>query len=257
MDCNQARPLLDADADNELELIRHLELADHLRGCADCRAHAEAAQARRAALRNALPRFTAPSHLAGKIRAALAAEGMPTDTPAQARRFSFPGVLVSTVGLAAAITLALLGGFAWGQARARAGLLATEAVNDHIRSLQADHLTDIASTDRHTVKPWFAGKLDFSPPVTDLATAGYPLAGGRMEQLDGRPAAALVFQHRLHAINLFIWPASNGPLGVWHSAQQGYNLESWSQGGLNYMAVSEIPADELTDFITQFRRSIQ
>ena len=118
-------------------------------------------------------------------------------------------------------------------------------------------MTDIASTDRHTVKPWFAGKLDFSPPVTDLATAGYPLAGGRMEQLDGRPAAALVFQHRLHAINLFIWPASNGPLGVWHSAQQGYNLESWSQGGLNYMAVSEIPADELTDFITQFRRSIQ
>lgn len=256
MDCNQARPLLDADSDGELELIRHLELADHLRGCADCRARAEAARARRATLRNALPRFTAPPQLAGKIRQALVAEGMPTAVTPAPRRFSFPGAFASTLGLAASIALALIGGFTWGNAHARAGLLATEAVNDHIRSLQADHLTDVASTDKHTVKPWFAGKLDFSPPVIDLANVGYPLAGGRLEQIDGRPAAALVFHHRLHAINLFIWPASNGVLGASQSTRQGYNLESWSQGGFNYLAVSEITPSDLAEFTASFRRSV-
>ncbi|HET7537810.1 MAG TPA: zf-HC2 domain-containing protein [Candidatus Didemnitutus sp.] len=256
MDCNEARALLDADADGELDLVRHLELAEHLRSCAACRERAEAARARRTALRDTLPRFTAPQHLAGKIRTALAAEGMPADTTPPRRPTPFPRAIVGTIGLAASLTLAALGGFAWSHARARAGLLVTEAVNDHVRSLQADHLNDVASTDQHTVKPWFAGKLDFSPPVVDLTEAGFPLTGGRLEHIDGRPAAAIVFHRRQHAINLFVWPASNGALGPRQSAQQGYNTESWSQGGLNYLAVSEIPAGELANFVAAFRRSI-
>ena len=254
MDCNQTRSLIDADADGELDLVRHLDLAAHLRTCPDCARLADITRARHAALRQSLPRFTAPPQLAGRIRAALQAEGAPVlpATPAPRRSPSF-GLLWSLGGLAASLAFALLVGFAWGNARARANLLLDEAVNDHVRSLQAGHLTDVASTDQHTVKPWFAGKLDFAPPVVDLAAAGFPLAGGRLEHIDGRPAAALVFHRRQHAINLFIWPASPGTIAVRQSGRNGYNAESWSQGGLNFLAVSEIPAAELRQFTAAFR----
>ncbi|SDS30426.1 zf-HC2 domain-containing protein [Opitutus sp. GAS368] len=251
MDCNQARPLIDADTDGELDLVRHLELAAHLRTCAECTRHAETARARRAALRESLPRFTAPPQLAGKIRAALQAGGMPASAGAPARRPSLFWPVWNVAGLAASLAFAVLVGFAWGHARARANLLVDEAVADHVRSLQAGHLMDVASTDQHTVKPWFAGKLDFAPPVTDLAAAGFPLTGGRLEHLDGRPAAALVFHRRQHAINLFIWPAD--PIAARRSGASGYNTESWSQGGLNFLAVSEMPAAELAQFVAAFR----
>ena len=130
-------------------------------------------------------------------------------------------------------------------------------VNDHARSLRAEHLVDVASTDQHTVKPWFAGKLDFAPPVADLASVGFPLAGGRLEQVEGRPAAALVFHRRTHAINLFIWPAAGGTLAAHRSGHNGYHTECWSQGSLNFFAVSEIPAAELAQFADAFRASQQ
>ena len=115
------------------------------------------------------------------------------------------------------------------------------------------HLTDVPSSDQHTVKPWFAGKLDFSPPVVDLAAAGFPLAGGRLEHIDGRTAAALVFHRRQHAINVFIWPAITGSVPTRQADRNGYHAESWSQDGLNFLAVSEIPAAELSQFATAFR----
>jgi anti-sigma factor RsiW len=252
MDCNETRRLIDADTDGELDLVRHLELEAHLRTCPACARHADAARARRAALRESLPRFTAPPRLAGRIRTALQVEGMPAAAPAT-RRIPSYGWIWNVGGLAACLALALLGGFSWGQARARANLLGDEAVNDHVRSLQAGHLMDVVSTDQHTVKPWFAGKLDFSPPVTDLAAAGFPLTGGRLEHLDGRPAAALVFHRRQHAINLFIWPSGGNALPARPSARNGYNLETWSRGDLNFLAVSEIPAEELAQFAAAFR----
>lgn len=253
MDCNQARPLIDADTDGELDLVRHLELAAHLRACADCARQGETARARRAVLRESLPRFTAPPQLAGRIRSALQAEGLPVTAAGPIRRTSLVWPLWNVAGLAASLAFAALVGFAWGHARARTNLLVDEAVNDHVRSLQAGHLTDVASTDQHTVKPWFAGKLDFAPPVTDLAAAGFPLTGGRLEQLGGRPAAALVFHRRQHAINLFIWPAGRDSLPARPSARSGYNIEGWSQGDLNFLAVSEIPAAELSQFVAAFR----
>lgn len=256
MDCNETRRLLDADIDGELDLVRHLELEAHLHACPDCARLAESARARRTVLRESLPRFTAAPQLAEKIRAALPRPAV-TVAAAQAApkraRILFPLWQVS--GLAASLAFAALIGFAWGNARTQASLLIDEAVSDHVRSLQAGHLADVASTDQHTVKPWFAGKLDFSPPVVDLATAGFPLTGGRLEHFAGRPAAALVFHRRQHAINLFIWPVSNTALAPRRAARNGYNAETWSHAGLNFLAVSEIPATELKQFSEAFRAS--
>jgi anti-sigma factor RsiW len=168
---------------------------------------------------------------------------------------SFP--LWQVTGLAASLAFAALVGFAWGNARSQASLLVDEAVSDHIRSLQTDHLTDVASTDQHTVRPWFAGKLDFSPPVADLAAMGFPLTGGRLEHIAGRPAAALIFHRRQHVINLFIWPVSQTAVAPRHTSRNGYNAETWSQAGLNFLAVSEIPATELKQFSETFRTSMR
>jgi anti-sigma factor RsiW len=254
MNCNETRLLIDADTDGELDLIRHLEFADHLRTCPECARLAENARARRFALRESLPRFTAPPQLVKMIRATLEVENpVARNATPPPRRSSLHWPIWNITGLAASLAFALIIGFAWGNARARANLLIDDAVNDHVRSLQADHLTDVTSTDQHTVKPWFAGKLDFAPPVTDLASVGFPLTGGRLEHIDGRPAAALVFHRRQHAINLFIWPINSGAISNRSSAHNGYNTESWSQGGLNFLAVSEIPAAELAQFIAAFR----
>ena len=260
MDCNDTRRLLDADLDGELDLVRHLDLEAHLRTCPACARLAESARARNIALRQSLPRFTGSPQLAEKIRAALRAEAT---RPAPAGEVRAPGPARAKIvfplwqigGLAASVALALLVGLRWGNARARANFLFDEAVSDHVRSLQGNHLTDVASTDQHTVKPWFAGKLDFSPPVADLATDGFPLVGGRLEHVDGRQAAALVFRRRQHDINLFIWPAGGVAISSRQANRDGYNAESWSHAGLNFLAVSEIPAAELAHFGEIFRTS--
>lgn len=256
MDCNETRRLLEAAVDGELDLVRHLEWEAHLGGCPECARLSETFRAQRAALREALPRFTAPVHLAGKVLAALRAEGAPSvaliqPPPARPAPISWP--IWSAAGLAASVMFALAVGYTWGSARARGDLLIDEAVSDHIRSLQFNHLSDVVSTDQHTVKPWFAGKLDFSPPVVDLAAAGFPLSGGRLEHLSGRPAAALVFRRRQHAINLFIWPAGREEVASRHAELSGYHAQSWSQGGFNFLAVSEIPAAELGQFAAAFK----
>jgi anti-sigma factor RsiW len=251
MTCNESLSLLEADADGELDLIRHLELEAHLRACPECARLAGAARARRAALREGLPRFTAPPQLVERIRASLGAEGAPRGTGAGRAPILWP--IWNIAGVAASLALAVLGGYAWGRAHARGEALFGEAVSDHVRSLQASHLMDVVSTDQHTVKPWFAGKLDFSPPVADLADIGFPLVGGRLDHLDGRSAAALVFRRRQHAVNLFIWPANGGAVAVHRARENGYTAIAWSRAGLNFVAVSEISADELEQFVGAFR----
>lgn len=252
MDCNDARLLLEANADGELDPIRQLELEAHLRACPDCALRAKGIAARRTALQDALPRFAAPPQLREKILASL-----PAGEKRSGRRAPRPSPLAwplwNLTGLAASLTFALLLGYTWGTGHARANALLDEAFSAHVRSLQAGHLLDVVSTDQHTVKPWFAGKLDFSPPVFDLADAGFPLAGGRLEQIDGRLAAALVFHRRLHTLNLFIWPASSGQVPARHAAQKGFNAETWSHGGMNFLAISEIPAADLAEFAAAYR----
>jgi len=249
MDCNQIRPLIAAHLDGELDVVRDAEVIAHLDQCPACAEAALAHAASCALIQEKLPRYTSPSELQASIRSTLRAE---TKTSAQSQILP---LFTKILGLAASLALAVWVGFTWGNTRMHVSLLVDEAVSDHIRSLQADHLTDVTSTDQHTVKPWFAGKVDFSPPVIDLAAAGFPLTGGRLEHLDGRPAAALVFRRRLHAINLYIWPASTTTLPPRQAERSGYQVEAWSHEGFNFLAVSEIPAVELAQFAETFRTS--
>jgi len=255
MNCEKIRQLLEANADGELDLVGHLELEAHLRACPECARRAEGIRARRNALRESLPRFTAPPRLRERILAQSRAEAVAAAPPPRRFRTGWP--LWNLAGMAASLAFALLIGFAWGQARSRANSIWEEAASAHVRSLQTGHLMDVASTDQHTVKPWFAGKIDFSPPVTDLAEAGFPLVGGRLERIDGREAAALVYHRRLHTINVFVWPAADAPLSPGRRAKNGYNAESWTHAGLNFLAVSEIPAAELDQFVGEFRKKTE
>jgi anti-sigma factor RsiW len=252
MYCNETRRLLEAAVDRELDLVRQVAVEEHLRTCSDCARLAEKLRARRAALQENLPRFAAPPALREKIRQSIGASAA-SPAPATRANIVFPDWSIGA--WAAALVVALTLGFTWGGARARRDLLVDDAIADHVRSLQAGHLMDVASTDQHTVKPWFAGKIDFSPPVVDLAAAGFPLAGGRLERLDGHPAAALVFHRRQHAINLFVWSAAPAA-GERQFAARGFNLVAWSQADLNFLAVSEIPAAELADFATAYRNAV-
>ena len=251
MDCETARPLLEADGDGELDLVRHLEIEGHLRGCAGCAAIAAEMEARRGALREALPRLRAPMRLVERVRAdaglgeKAAAAAIPR-RPLLALPWRFGAVAASLVAV-----LAL--GYAWGAARTRANALFEEAIAQHVRSLQEHHLTDVASTDQHTVKPWFAGRIDFSPPVVDLAAAGFPLIGGRLDLLAGRTAAALVYGRRQHVVNLFLWPAGSAPIATRDFRSLGFNATSWTQADLDCLAVSEIPESELAGFAATFR----
>ena len=136
-------------------------------------------------------------------------------------------------------------------------LLGEAVVESHVRSLMASHLADIASSDRHTVKPWFAGRLDFSPPVVDLADAGLPLAGGRLDYMDGRAVAALVYRSGPHVINLFIWPsAGNARIATAFSSRRGYNLVHWADHGMQMWVVSDLAAGELQGFARSLRERL-
>ena len=246
MNCNDARQLLEANSDGELDLVRQIELEAHIRGCATCATHAKALASRKEVLRGMIPRFEAPPQFRKRLQSALRADGMQVRPAVAWNRWNLGG-------LAASLTLVLALGYAWGSSRARSDSLLDEAISDHARSLQGSHLMDVVSTDQHTVKPWFIGKVDFSPPVIDLADIGFPLAGGRLERIDGRPAASLVYRRRLHSINLFVWPDSMSPVSERAGRRDGYNAMSWSQGGLNFLAVSEIPEAELEQFSAEFR----
>jgi anti-sigma factor RsiW len=164
------------------------------------------------------------------------------------------------LGLAAAIMLAAIVGFNVLPRAQRVGpdqFLATQLIASHVRSLMANHLTDVASSDQHTVKPWLDAKLDFAPAVVDLSEKGFPLIGGRLDYLDNRPVAALIYQRRKHFINLFVWPAGSDAAGTTKAmTRQGYQLFRWVDSDFNYWAVSDINAKELQEFKQLFEEQI-
>jgi anti-sigma factor RsiW len=204
-----------------------------------------------ALIRREATRHAAPVGLAERIAADLrgTAPAAAPPTPARPWRRWFDAALVFGAGAATAwlvLASVVLPGSADG--------IGDEIAASHVRSLMAAHLTDVTSTDRHTVKPWFAGKLDFSPPVTDLAAQGYALAGGRLDVIGGRPVAALVYQERQHVINLFVWPAPAGRTSA--QTRQGYSLVGWTQGGMQFWAVSDASLPDLQAFAQTLRERI-
>lgn len=251
MECKDAAPLLAARADHqELVTAQAQDLDQHLQGCAACRARLQEQLAVAGALRQRALRHSMPESLRTRLRASLPAQA-PRPRASWWNGLLGPGPfgglrLGGAFAAGAALVLSLQFFAGTGSHEDR---LADEVVAGHVRSLMAQHLADVASSDHHTVKPWFAGKLDFSPPVMDLAAQGYPLSGGRLDYLDSRAVAALVYRHGPHLINLFIWPASQaGAASFAASAIKGYNLLHWRRGGMNYWAVSDINASELKTF---------
>lgn len=273
MNCEQATDLMDGYLDGELDPVTSQAIEQHLRDCRNCEQKYMANRALVNAIGTAMPYYRAPAELRERIQSSLreeiaeqpartvAPDGRPL---AKKQRESWPILLGSSwnwLALAAAIVFAAI--IAWtllpGLQRSDGEqFLATQLIAGHVRSLMANHLADVASSDQHTVKPWLDAKLDFAPPVVDLTSAGFPLIGGRLDYLDNRPVAALIYQRRKHFINLFVWPASDASrrTKAKEISRQGYHLLHWIEGDFNYWAVSDVNKEDLQNFQHLFEEQI-
>ena len=243
MSHDEAAKLLGPYRDGELDMATCLKLEEHMAECPSCRQKLEGEQELVGLIQSETPRFKPSPFLKTRIQAALRAEKSSSATIPWWKRLSLGSPYSGLAGAAAMLVILAVGFFS------TQGIpeIAQDAVADHVRSLQVNHLMDVASTDQHTVKPWFAGKLDYSPQIVDLATSGYPLVGGRLDVLDHRNVAAIIYQRRKHYINLFIWP-SNADSVHGNFNQNGYHVLCWTKSGMNYVAVSEIGEKELKEF---------
>jgi len=250
MHCDEVRPLMDAYLDGELDLDRSLQIERHLQACASCAPAMQIARRLRSAIKEDIPYFRAPRSLEQRVRAIARNEAR---TEPRSGILSWQWLVV-----AAAMVLIVLGAVSLeriGFGPSHQDLIAQEIVDGHIRSLMANHLSDVVSTDQHTVKPWFDGKLDFAPPVVNLVQADFPLVGGRLDYIDGRPVAALVYQRRLHYINLFIWPSAGKPSSPLASqAREGYTLLHWTRDDMTFWAISDLSMEELQTFAALFQK---
>ncbi len=242
---------LDAYLDGELAADDARELEAHLAHCPECVRFREERLALRAAIGAQLPTFPAPDALRKRIQ--MAAES--AARPRVPRRFAmrrWSGALA----LAASLTFVAVGTWQVTRERAASAMLATEMLGSHVRSLMPGHLTNVLSSDQHTVKPWFNGRLDYSPPVYDFAGRGYPLLGGRLDYVGGRSVAALVYGRRQHLINVFLWPTASGPSGGPPTeTRQGYHLLHWATSDYTYWVVSDLGLPELEEFAGLLRQA--
>jgi anti-sigma factor RsiW len=257
--CEGNELLLHAYSDGELDLVRSLDIEEHVKTCASCAQELREQQTLRRGIRSANLYHRAPETLRNRIIAIAPDNSARFRGVEQSRGAGLPlrtarrRPVREWLAVAAVILIALALGIRVipGVRNARQNdLVAEELVASHIRSLQPGHLMDVVSTDQHTVKPWFDGKLDFAPPVRDLADQGYPLLGGRLDYAGGRNVAALVYQMRKHYINVFIWPndGTQAKLPEFIS-RQGYNVICRSNNGMRLCGVTDANAEDLRQFM--------
>ncbi len=241
MSCREAH-WLHGYFDGELDAVRAAEFEAHLESCSTC-ATALAAQRE---LRNALGAGDLYARAPASLRTRVRAELSLSPAAGASRR-----ALLQSLAVAASLALVSFGLWrtvpAWRHDVAEREL-AGQVLDAHLRSLQLTHLTDVASTDQHAVKPWFVGKLDFAPAVLDLASEGFPLVGGRLDVVGGQSVAALVYARRKHVINLFVWPSEKSDAALRFGADHGYTWIRWTRGGMRFWAVSDVAAADLEEF---------
>jgi anti-sigma factor RsiW len=246
MNCQECYDYIDAYIDNELDVAATILVKQHLRDCFRCQQLLEARKAVGALLDNPQVSFEAPDSLFEKIQSVLPAARSDVKQRSGSRFvipwFSVPLALAATIAVVLGLVFLNQGGMF---DRSRGNALAQDVISSHVRSLLATHLLDVPSTDQHTVKPWFDGKLKFSPPVRDFADHGFRLIGGRLDYINGREVAALVYQLRLHVVNLFIWPLESGRNTAAESfTKDGYNVSHWDRDGFEFWAVSDVNAED-------------
>lgn len=244
MNCPESQKLLHAYADGELDLVTTLEIERHIQQCTECAAIQRGVVALRSTMGEGALYHRAPADLEARIRQKIRQQRQPNLAGRRVigvRWLSAAAALVAVAAIAA-VLLHKPGVDANEQ-------LASEIASAHIRSLMAEHLWDVKSTDQHTVKPWFDGKIDFAPDVRDFKNEGFALEGGRLDYVSGRAVVALVYRHEKHEINLFIWPsAGNGDAAPALLSRQGYGIVHWVKAGMNYWAVSDMSEDSLQKF---------
>lgn len=254
MNCEHIQILLNGLVDQELELQELVMAEGHLQSCASCQAYFQQLTNQRATLQQQVTYHQVPSQLQQRILDSLPAPTQTASVTSVRRSRSW----VNNGAIAASfLAVCISAGYIYVQP-STSDRLAEEAIANHVRGLLTNHLTDVASSDQHTVKPWFNGKLDFSPPVKDLTTDGFPLLGGRLDYLDHRPVATLTYRHRLHYISLFILPRDASNRFALHSslAQNGYHLLTWTDNAMEFWAVSDVNLTQLRKF-QQLQQALQ
>lgn len=252
MSCELSKTVLHGYLDNELDAARAADFERHLEACRECTNVLGAEESMRASLQRSVLYERAPSELRDRIRTDLKAI-----TSAEAAKQVSPP---AWRWLAVAAAILLVAGMFWMAVPSIApkpgsSVTAVEMIDAHIRSLQPGHLVDVASSDQHAVKPWFDGKLDFIPPVKDHADEGFPLVGGRLDVLNGRNVAALVYMRRKHYVNVFVWPTSDPDTPIHPpGSRQGYNWVHWRHKGMEFCAMSDVAAPDLRKLAQLFNQ---
>jgi anti-sigma factor RsiW len=253
--CPEWRIMLHGFVDGELDSVHAAQFKDHLATCDNCRAEMERVTAVRKIMDQDGVKWRPPEALRSQVlsmlsfehTAAIRKSPQPYRPPFWRRALD----LVRQWSFVPSLAVLAASGFLFINAPSQTLILQDEIMASHVRSMMADHLTDVLTSDQHTVKPWFNGKIDFSPPVSDLSKDGFPLVGGRVDYIGGRSVAALVYRRHGHVINLFIWPTASGTQTT--SEHDGYNMVHWTDGGLTFWAISDVASGDLSEFETLFR----
>ena len=247
MTCEESEILLHALLDDELDAGHARDVEAHVATCPGCAAQLRQFRALRTAMSDKELRFSAPVSLRTRLDAVIPTAPLPVPS----RRMLLKGFALGSMVSAAVAASLVITVVRSDQDQRVFG----EVVSAHLRSLQAEHLTDVQTSDQHTVKPWFNGRLDVAPPVVDLTAQGFMLIGGRLDYVDGRAVAAIVYQRRNHVINLFVAQGAGSERGAKAETVQGFNIRFWSEQGLNFWAVSDLNTEDLQDFVEKFQRT--